>query len=49
MHTNKHLNGHFKDCIVDYGPVFTFWCFSFERYKGIMGDYHKDNVNICRY
>lgn len=41
-----HLHGHFKDCILDYGPVFSFWCFSFERYNGIMGDYHTNNVNI---
>ncbi|CAH3169326.1 unnamed protein product [Pocillopora meandrina] len=43
---NMHLHGHFKDCILDYGPVFPFWCFSFERYNGIMGDYHTNNVNI---
>ena len=46
---NMHLHGHFRDCILDYGPVFYFWCFQFERYKGIIGDYHKNNVNICRY
>ena len=27
----------------------SFWCFSFERYNGIMGDYHTNNVNIGRY
>ena len=46
---NIHLHGHLKDCILDYGPVFSFWCFSFERYNGIMGDYHTNNVNIGRY
>lgn len=46
---NMHLHGHLKDCILDYGPVFSFWCFSFERYNGIMGDYHTNNVNIGRY
>ena len=46
---NMHHHGHLKDCILDYGPVFSFWCFSFERYNGIMGDYHTNNVNIGRY
>ena len=46
---NMHLNGHLKDCILGYGPVFSFWCFSFERYNGIMGDYHTNNVNIGWY
>ena len=43
---NMHLHGHLLDCILDYGPVYSFWCFSFERYNGIMGDYHTNNVNI---
>ena len=46
MHTKHASCGHLKDCILDYGPVFSFWCFSFERYNGIMGDYHTSNVNI---
>lgn len=43
---NMHLHGHLQDCILDYGPIYSFWCFSFERYNGIMGDYHTNNVNI---
>ena len=43
---NMHLHGHLRDCILDYGPVYSFWCFSFGRYNGIMGDYHTNNVNI---
>ena len=43
---NMHLHGHLRDCILDYGPIYSFWCFSFERYNGIMGDYHTNNVNI---
>ena len=46
---NMHLHGHLQDCILDYGPVFSFWCFSFERYNGIMGDYHTNNINIGKY
>ena len=34
---NMHLHCHLKDIIIDHGPVHSFWCFSFERYYGIMG------------
>ena len=34
---NMHLHCHLKDIILDHGPVHSFWCFSFERYNGIMG------------
>ena len=34
---NMHLHCHLKEIIVDHGPVHSFWCFSFERYNGIMG------------
>ena len=46
---NMHLHGHLQDCILDYGSVYSFWCFSFERYNGIMGDYHTNNVNVGEY
>lgn len=28
---NMHLHGHLTACIRDFGPVYTFWCFAFER------------------
>ena len=34
-----HLHTHLLDCVLDYGPVYAFWLFSFERYNGILGDY----------
>lgn len=34
---NMHLHGHLKECLMDYGPVYSFWLFSFERYNGILG------------
>ena len=43
---NMHLSCHLVDCIRDYGPVYSFWCFLFERYNGILGSYHKNNHNI---
>ena len=35
---NMHLHCHLKDIIIDHGPVYSFWCFSFERYNGIIGN-----------
>ncbi|XP_035697293.1 uncharacterized protein LOC118430485 isoform X2 [Branchiostoma floridae] len=43
---NMHLHLHLKDCIIDYGPVYSFWCFSFERYNGMLGKYNHNNRNI---
>lgn len=36
---NMHMHGHLKDCVLDYGPIHNFWCFSFERYNGILENY----------
>lgn len=33
---NLHLHGHLRECVLDYGPVYSFWLFSFERLNGIM-------------
>ena len=37
-----HLHGHLRECIEDLGPVFSFWCFSFERYNGILENIQKN-------
>ena len=34
---NLHLCLHIADCCQDYGPLYSFWCFSFERMNGILG------------
>jgi hypothetical protein len=34
---NLHLSLHLSECSFDYGPLYTFWCFSFERMNGILG------------
>lgn len=41
---NMHLHGHLKECVLDYGPVYNFWCFSFERFNGILSSF---NNNRC--
>ncbi len=43
---NLHLHGHLHECIKDYGPVYSFWLFSFERMNGILGSYHTNSRNI---
>ena len=34
---NLHLCLHIANCCQDYGPLYSFWCFSFERMNGILG------------
>ena len=29
---NMHLMRHIKEYVEDFGPVYAFWCFSFERF-----------------
>ena len=43
---NMHLHWHLKDVILDYGPIHSFWCFSFERYNGIVGSIITKNRSI---
>lgn len=43
---NMHLHGHLKECLLDYGPFHSFWCFSFERFNGILGSFHTNNRSI---
>jgi hypothetical protein len=41
-----HLHGHLYDCILDFGLVYSFWLFSFERENGIFGSYKTNKKNI---
>ena len=41
-----HLHGHLRECVSDYGPVYSFWCFAFERMNGVLGSYHTNNHSI---
>ena len=36
---NMHLHLHLKKCLIDYGPLYAFWCFAFERYNGMLGSF----------
>ena len=33
---NMHMACHLKECMLDYGPLSSFWCFAFERYNGTL-------------
>ena len=43
---NMHLHMHLADCIRDFGPVYGFWLFSFERYNGFLGKYPTNNRSV---
>ena len=34
---NMHMHLHLKECLLDYGPPYAFWCYAFERYNGMLG------------
>ena len=40
---NMHLHGHLKECVLDYGPIYHFWCFGFERFNGILSSFKTNN------
>lgn len=43
---NMHMHCHYKQMLLDYGPVYSFWCFSYERYNGMLGAQPTNNKNI---
>ena len=43
---NMHMHLHLKDILLDYGPVYGFWLFSYERYNGILEHQPTNNRSI---
>ena len=43
---NMHLHNHLKECLLDFGPVHVFWCFSFERFNGAFGNFYTNNKSV---
>lgn len=43
---NMHLHLHIKECILDYGPVYGFWLFSFQIYNDMLGSLPNNKKNI---
>ena len=52
---NMHLCLHICECAFDYGPLYSFWCYSFERMNGLLGNMisilarYLYNINIFLY
>ena len=44
---NIHLHCHLAECIKNFGPITNFWCFSFERFNGIIGSEATNNRSIA--
>ena len=36
---NLHLHMHLCDVFLNFGPAHSFWCFSFERFNGLLGSF----------
>ena len=43
---NLHLHAHLHECLKDFGPVYSFWLFSFKRMNGILGSFKTNSYNI---
>lgn len=43
---NLHLHCHIAECLRDYGPAHSTWCFSFERYNGVLGGMPNNNRTL---
>ncbi len=43
---NLHLHCHLADCVKDFGPVYAFWLFAYERFNEIMGSFHTNGKSI---
>jgi len=42
-----HLHEHIAQCVKDYGSIYGFWLFSFERYNGLLEMYSTNNRDIA--
>ena len=40
------MHCHLCDILLDYGPVYSFWCFSYECYNGILSSQPTNNKDI---
>ena len=40
---NMHMHMHLRDCCSDFGSIYGFWCFAFERCNGVLGSFQTNN------
>jgi hypothetical protein len=43
---NMHFQLHLVDCVRDFGPLHSFWLFSFERFNGLLGSYPNSGRSV---
>ena len=43
---NMHLHCHLQQSILDFGPIYSFWCFPYERLNGVLGSYSTSRHSI---
>ena len=43
---NMHMHCHLKSIVLDFGPIYAFWLFSYERFNGILGNQPSNNRSI---
>uniref|UniRef100_A0A1X7U9U7 Uncharacterized protein n=2 Tax=Amphimedon queenslandica TaxID=400682 RepID=A0A1X7U9U7_AMPQE len=43
---NMHCHTQLKECILDYGPLSTFWVFAFGRCNGYLGKFPTNNRSV---
>lgn len=43
---NMHLHCHLKETVLNFGPIYSFWCFPYEWYNGILRSYSTNNHSI---
>ena len=43
---NTHLHLHLQEVYKDYGPCYGYQLFSYERYNGILGNFHTNQLSI---
>ena len=36
---------HLKESVLNYGPVYGFWCFLFERFNEVLGSFQKNWIS----
>ena len=42
---NMHMCCHLKECMLDFGPLSSFWCFPYERYNGLLEGINKSWIS----
>lgn len=41
-----HMHCHLSSCLREFGPIYSFWLFPFERYNGILEEQPTNNRSI---